>query len=276
MTVDDQLEAVVGLAGDVLGPDLVAVYLYGSAMLGGLQPRSDVDLLVLGARCLTAAEKRTVADRLLEISLDPPPGWAQQVGGRMLEVTVVSRTEIDPWRYPPGMDLQYGEWLRAELAAGGPLAPEPTPSPDLALLLENVRRTGRALWGPTPRAAIGSIPPADLIRATAAGAEEVLPGIDEGTDTTNGLLTLARMWLLLQTGEMAPKDMAADWAIPHLAGDDRTVLELARARYLGETDRDWRGLEAKARQCGSRLAGQVRREAEDALTAAAAGPAASA
>ena len=267
MTVDDQLEAVVGLAGEVLGPDLVAVYLYGSAMLGGLQPRSDVDLLVLGARCLTAAEKRVVVDRLLEISLDPPPGWTRQDGERMLEVTVVSRTEIEPWRYPPGMDLQYGEWLRAELAAGGPLAAEPTPTPDVALLLENVRRTGRALAGPTPRAAIGPIPPADLIRATIAGVDEVLPGIAENTDVTNGLLTLARMWLLLETGEMAPKDMAADWAIPHLAGDDRTVLERARANYLGETSRDWRDLRGAAGQTGVRLAGQVRRAAEDALAA---------
>ena len=91
MTVDDQLEAVVGLAGEVLGPDLVAVYLYGSAMLGGLQPRSDVDLLVLGARCLTAAEKRTVVDRLLEISLDPPPGWTRHDGERMLGASTGSR-----------------------------------------------------------------------------------------------------------------------------------------------------------------------------------------
>jgi Aminoglycoside adenylyltransferase, C-terminal domain len=96
------------------------------------------------------------------------------------------------------------------------------------------------------------------------GVEEVRPGIETGTDTTNGLLTLARIWFTLATGEMAPKDMAADWAIARLAGDDRTILERARGMYLGEVPHGWRGLEAKARVTGERLAGQALRTAQQA------------
>ena len=34
------------------------------------------------------------------------------------QVTVVVRSEVRPWRYPPRMDFQYGEWLRSDLEIG--------------------------------------------------------------------------------------------------------------------------------------------------------------
>jgi Domain of unknown function (DUF4111) len=259
-----QIAAVVALAQDVLGHDLVAVYLYGSATLGGLQNHSDIDLFVLSARSLTGAEKRRVVDGLLQISCDPARGAPSWQDTRPLEVTIAARPGIDPWHFPPAMELQYGEWLRTELEAGAAFSVEPTPNADLALLLESVRRAGRPLVGPPARVAIGPIPAADLARAMLEGVEEVRPGIETGSDTTNGLLTLARIWFTLSTGEMAPKDMAADWAIPRLTGDDRAILERARGMYLGEIPHGWRGLEAKSRVTGERLAGQVLRTAQEA------------
>jgi streptomycin 3"-adenylyltransferase len=96
------------------------------------------------------------------------------------------------------------------------------------------------------------------------GVEEIRPGIETGSDTTNGLLTLARMWFTLVTGEIAPKDLAAEWAIARLAGDDRAVVDRARAIYLGEAAHDWRGQESRTRVTGARLSGQVLRASEDA------------
>ena len=218
-----QIAAVVTLAREVLGDDVIALYLYGSATLGGLQNHSDIDLFVVSARSLTGAEKRRVVDGLLEISGDPARAAASWQDTRPLEVTIAARPGIDPWRFPPAMELQYGEWLRTDFAAGSVFPDEPTPNADLALLLESVRRTGRALAGPPARVVIGPIPPADLARAMLEGVEDIRPGIETGSDTTNGLLTLARIWFTLATGEFAPKDMAADWAIARLGGDDRAI-----------------------------------------------------
>lgn len=36
---------------------------------------------------------------------------------RPLEVTIVVRDEVVPWRYPPRRELQFGEWLRQDLQA---------------------------------------------------------------------------------------------------------------------------------------------------------------
>ena len=44
-----QLARVVALVRDVLGPNAVGAYLFGSAVLGGLKPRSDLDVLAVCA-----------------------------------------------------------------------------------------------------------------------------------------------------------------------------------------------------------------------------------
>ena len=61
---------------------LEGVYLYGSAVLGGLQPESDVDILALLHGEMTESDRKKLGSRLLEIS--------GRVGGpgRPLEVTV--------------------------------------------------------------------------------------------------------------------------------------------------------------------------------------------
>lgn len=255
-----QVDAVRAMLADQLGDDLQGLYLYGSAVLGGLQPRSDIDLLVLCGRSLDPAAKRAVVDRLLEISVLPSRRGPERVGERPLEVTILARPEIEPWRYPARMELQYGEWLRSELEAG-PLDPEPIPSPDLAVLIESVRRDGRTLVGRPPRAALPFVPSADLARAMLDGVDSLLAELEP--DTTNVLLTLARMWFTLATGDIAPKDLAAEWAMTHLGKDDRSVLDQARALYLGETAGSWRDT-ARVAQAAQRLAVQVRRAGEGA------------
>ena len=48
-----QLGRVVDLLREVLGPDVVGAYLFGSAVIGGLQRESDLDVLAVSARRTT-------------------------------------------------------------------------------------------------------------------------------------------------------------------------------------------------------------------------------
>ncbi len=258
---DAQIDAVVSLHRAVLGDDLAAVYLYGSAVNGGLQRWSDLDLLVLAARSLDTAEKRRIVDTLLRISSVWPEDAGARPGERMLEVTVVARPEIVPWRFPPRMELQYGEWLRRGFESGVQPAAEPEPNADLVLLIEQARRDGRAVVGPPPRAGLPIVPTADLEGALLHAVDDVLRGVE--TDTANMFLTLARVWLTLTTGDFAPKDMAADWALYRIAPEDRPLLERARAVYLGETRDRWPESRARLEQAATRLAGQIRHAAEE-------------
>jgi streptomycin 3"-adenylyltransferase len=248
----DQLDRVVALVRDVLGPDLVGAYLHGSTALDRLQPRSDLDVLVVSRRATTREEKECLVRGLFEVSSPTDrPGPRRPV-----ELTIVVEPEIRPWRYPPRIDFLYGEWLRAELA-GGNVEPWDTTSPDLAPLITMVLQGDRALFGPPPAEVFDAVPPGDLVQGVVAGIDTLMADLEP--DTGNVVLTLARIWMTVATGAIGPKDEAADWALERLPDDHRAVLARARAIYLGEEDERWDDLAPLVRPHAEHVIEEIRR-----------------
>lgn len=225
-------DEVVGIARDVLGGAVVGAYLHGSAVLGGLRPSSDLDVLVVVARPTTDEERRAIVARLLEIS----GRRAYRGPARPVELTIVQASELRPWHSPPTVDLLYGEWIRDELSRGE--IPEPAPMPDLGPEIALALQGDVALFGPPPATAMDPIPPADLRRAIVAGVPSLLADLE--SDTRNVLLTFARIWFTLATATIGSKDQAAEWATERLPGQHRGVLNRARELYLEGADIDWK------------------------------------
>ena len=121
-----------------------------------------------------------------------------------MELTVVVRDDVRPWRVPPTEDFLYGEWERAAYEAGE--LPARRPNPDLAPLLTMVLAAGRAAFGPPPATLLDPVPPDDLVRAVVAGIPGLLADLDD--DTRNVLLTLARILVTVESGEIVAKDEA--------------------------------------------------------------------
>ncbi|XXX74486.1 aminoglycoside adenylyltransferase family protein [Sorangium sp. So ce134] len=213
-----------------LGDSMQAAYLFGSAVVGGLRPGSDVDLLVASREPLRGEPRSRLVEDLLAISA--PVGEAR---GRPLDVTLVVIGDIVPWRHPPMCELQFGEWLRPDLLAGR--IPPPRPDPDLAILLTTAREHSIALAGPPAAALFAPVPAADLRRAMVTLFPELIAGARG--DERNALLTVARMWATLSSGEILPKDVAAERMLAVLPDEHRAALALARAGYLGEARDDW-------------------------------------
>ena len=245
---------VVEIARDVLGDAVVGAYLHGSAAMTGLRPTSDVDVLVVLGRATTPDERRALVDRLLEISgRRAPRGPARPV-----ELTIVVESDVRPWRYPPHAEFQYGEWLRDEYAAG--LTPEPGPNPDLGPVIAMALAADRALHGPPIATVLDPVPPADLGRAIVAGVPDLLADLE--SDTRNVLLTLARIWFTLATGELRSKDAAATWAIERLPAVQGAVLVRARQLYLDGIDDDaatWADLALGVRSAAGRVIEEIER-----------------
>ncbi|WP_437997140.1 aminoglycoside adenylyltransferase family protein [Sorangium sp. So ce185] len=229
-----QVDRALDALGHHLGSSMIGVYLFGSSVAGGLRPRSDVDLLVASRRSLRGQPRSRLIDDLLAISA--PVGEAQ---GRPLEVTLVVLGDVIPWRYPPTRELQFGEWLRRDLLAAH--IPPPRPDPDLTILLTLVRQHGIPLLGPAASDLFEPVPAADVRRAILALVPELVAGARG--DERNVLLTVARMWVTLATGEILPKDVAAERMLEVLPVEHRDVLALARSGYRGETRDDWSGRE---------------------------------
>jgi streptomycin 3"-adenylyltransferase len=248
----EQADRVVALVREVLGDAVLGVYLHGSAAFGALQPTSDIDLLAVTRRPTTPAEQRQLIERLLPMS-----GRGDPTGrSRHLELTSVVQGDVRPWRYPPRLDFQYGDWWRAEFERGD-LAPWVSPNPDLTLGLEMVLRAEHPLFGPPPSEVLDPIPPGDVRRAMIDGIPSLLA--DLVGDERNVVLTFARIWMSLATGTIRSKDAAADWALPRLPAEHRAVLAHARAIYMGEVVEEWGDLLPRVRPHVDHIIGEIQR-----------------
>ncbi|MCE8021582.1 DUF4111 domain-containing protein [Halomonas sp. MCCC 1A11036] len=207
-----------------LGESVVGVYLFGSVLTGGLRPNSDVDVLVIVSQSPEEPVRRRLIEALMRVSGSP----ANDGSPRPLEVTVLCRQALVPWHYPPRSELVYGEWLRDEFEQGR--IPPATTDPDLAVVLTTARQSSLVLYGPELAELIAPIPEADLRRAIIDSLPSLIDGLPG--DERNVLLTLARMWMTLVTGEIAPKDVAAAWALERLPPEHQAVMALARRGYL--------------------------------------------
>ncbi|NBE53253.1 aminoglycoside adenylyltransferase family protein [Streptomyces boluensis] len=251
-----QTAAVVRLVAETFGADLIGMYLHGSALLGGLRPHSDVDVLVVVRERTTARTRRALVEALLPISGDRADGGP----ARPVELTVVVQRDVRPWRFPPRCEFQYGEWLR-EAYEGG-VTPEPEPSADLALLFTMVLQGDAPLAGPPPAEVLDAVPYADVVRALRAGVPELLAEL--GSDTRNVLLTLARIWSTLRTGTISSKGAAADWALARLPEEHRPVLAHARAVYRGDAEESWEPLLPAVGPHAAYVVAEIERAADEA------------
>ena len=245
-----QLAAALALVREVLAGQLLGAYLYGSAVAGGLRHRSDLELLVLSARPTTLDEKARLITGLMRLS-----GRRAAAGpARSLEVSIVQQSDVRPWRYPPALDFQYGDWFRPDYERGD-LTPWDSPNADLAVLLTTALAANEPLVGPPLPDVVDPVPRDDLDRAMLDGVAGLIE--DLADDTANVLLTLARIWNTLATGEISPKDVAARWALERLAAEGRAGLQRALAVYLGDEPDEWGDLRTVAAEDARRLVDEI-------------------
>lgn len=238
--------------------NVVGVYLYGSAgTASGLRPDSDIDLLVLTRRSLTAPERAALVSLLLDIS-----GWhghaerfPEAAHRRPIELTGIVLDDIHPLTDTPRRDVQYGEWLREDFVNGR--LPQPTDDPDTVVLLATAHSAHRVLRGPAFGDVVAPVPPELLRNAVLAVIPDVLEGI-EG-DERNALLTLARILVTLDTGRIVSKDAAAETVARTLTATERDLLERARAGYLGTITDDWTDLTSQVAALAHTLADRAQR-----------------
>lgn len=253
-------EAVATLAilTEIFEDSLRAVYLHGSAVSGGLQAHSDVDLLAVIDEPMPDTDRDRLLASLLRVSGRYPPG---PNGPRCVELIVCLEGDLTALPYPARSEFLYGEWLRDAFEIGERATP--VCDPELTLVLAQARHEARSLMGPPAEVVLPEVPP-DQIRCA---MQDILPSLVDNLehDTRNVLLTLARMWRTAVTGKFVTKEAAADWALPRVPIGLREALVLARDGYRGTVEDDWSGRLCDARKAATHLCGNVRRQLQGPL-----------
>ncbi len=232
MDIPREADQALLVVRERLRESLLAVYLHGSAVSGGLRPHSDVDLLAVTGGPMEPESRMRLAADLMEISGRYPfaPG-----GQRPLELIIFVKFDLSTPAYPARCDFIYGEWLRSSYGTGE--IPGPVCDPELTLVLAQARQEAKALFGPEPDELLPKVPQADIRRAIG----NCLPVLAESFagDERNVLLTLARMWRTLVSCEFVPKDVAAEWAESRLPKEHAVILADARRAHLGLCEDAW-------------------------------------
>lgn len=171
-------------------------------------------------------------------------------------MTLVVKSAVNPWQYPPHFDFQYGEWLRESFEKGNIEPWQTKAMPELALMITQILLSAKTLLGPAPEQLLASIPYADFIKAIEDGLSTLLDSLE--TDTRNVLLTLARMWRTIEPDTICSKSAAADWVVPRLPKQFQPVIERAKAICIGEEQENWDDLHPLIRPCANFILSKVK------------------
>jgi predicted nucleotidyltransferase len=236
-----EAELVADRLEQLLGDDLVGVYLHGSAVLGCFGSLSDVDVIAVAAQPLVHEKKRALLTVLLDLS-GPQ---------RSVELDVVLVSTFREWRHPAPFEFHYSESLRGRFESGELEPWESRTNRDLAAHVVVTREDGVALVGPPPAEVFPRIPNEDFRDALLYDVEwwrahvgelATIPG-----GVRNAVLSLARIWATVATGATHSKATGFDWALARLPAELRPVLEHGRNLYVGVEDQErWQELPVAA------------------------------
>ena len=216
----------VRAAVDSFGPDLVGVYLHGSAAMGCFHPeKSDLDLLVVTEGEPNDEEKRRFLEKVVSLNRKAPP--------KGIEMSVVRRKFCADFVFPTPFELHFSpmhlaRWERdpAEYIAG--MKGE---DPDLAAHFTVLRARGTALCGSPVKEVFGEVPEDayfESIRADVENAEE-----DLAEDPVYLTLNLCRVLAFRKEGLVLSKAEGGEWAMRNLPGPFRTFAKGAAEDYRG-------------------------------------------
>ena len=212
----------------ILGDNLVGIYLHGSAVMGCFNPlKSDIDLLVVTANDMPDETKRAYMDMVVALNAQAP--------AKGIEMSVVKREVCKPFVYPTPFVLHFSAmhlgWYRDN--PDDYVKKMNGTDKDLAAHFTVIRARGVCLYGAPVADVFGEVPAEnymDSLWYDIADAED-----DIAEDTMYFTLNLARVLAFLQDGSVLSKKEGGEWGLKNLPEKYHGLLLAALSEYRGET-----------------------------------------
>jgi len=203
------LEALVPQLRELLGPNLRAIYVYGSLAFECYNPaQSDVDVLVVTRRRMAPVTRREVSSFLRRLSAP-------------LEISFFSRADLEPWRYPTPFDYHFSEEGEAYDRADEFFATE----------IANARVRGVALVGPPPAETLPAVPDEDFLDAVERDLLWARDRINERPGYA--VLNACRVLAFRRERKVMSKAQAGEWGVCFAPEQYRPLVSAAAAMYAG-------------------------------------------
>lgn len=223
------LAGFVAESRDILGENLVGIYLHGSAVMDCFNwDKSDLDLLVV--------VEREIPDPLKRVYLDMVAAYNEQAPAKGLELSIVRRECCSPFVYPTPFELHFSVahlgWYRSD--PEDYVAKMKGTDKDLAAHITVLRHRGQALYGPPIETVFAPVQRAayfDSIWNDIAEAEtEILENPMYIT------LNLCRVLAYGRDGLVLSKKEGGRWGLQNLPEKYHGLLRAALSAYASDEE----------------------------------------
>ncbi|WP_010501298.1 aminoglycoside adenylyltransferase domain-containing protein [Paenibacillus elgii] len=229
MLVSSTLDDIANLFKEELNENLAGIYLHGSLAMGCFNPdKSDIDLLVVAKRKVTAESSRRIANKLLAIDDELP-----NVGG--IELSVVLESSLDEFVYPTPFEFHYSPLHRDKYRTDRNYMCGGGEDPDLAAHLTVAYHRGIALYGKPLREVMQPVDKRFYVKSILYDAEDAPQGILEAPEYY--VLNLCRVLYYLKEGVVSSKREGGEWGLNALPSEYGETVRLCLERYGCSADR---------------------------------------
>jgi streptomycin 3"-adenylyltransferase len=199
--VEEYLRAFAVRVVNVLGQELMGVYLHGSGALGGFNPaRSDIDILIVCFHPLTQNQRTRLCQELGGVSLPVPAST--------LEMSVVTS---DTCRSPVASPLYE---LHLNTRDNRCVDGSGRTDPDLLLHFAVAQQSGRLIGsGRFPKDVFGPVPRNLVLEGMAMELEDALSSSNAAPEYA--VLNACRNLAYDKTGHIYSKIDGAEWVLAH-------------------------------------------------------------
>ena len=222
--MDSVIESFVSHSRQILGENLVGVYLHGSAVMGCFNPaKSDLDFIVVIAHPMTDETKRAYMDMVLALNADGP--------AKGIEMSIVLREVCKPFVYPTPFELHFSErhikWYNENPADY--VQKMNGTDKDLAAHFTVIRARGKCLWGAPVSDVFAEVPATDYMDSL---WEDICDALEEIENNTMYLvLNFTRVMAYKKDGLILSKKEGGEWALKNLPEEFAPVVRTALEEY---------------------------------------------
>ena len=217
---------------DILGDNLVGIYLHGSAVMGCFNPgKSDIDLIIVVNNPMTDEVKKEYLDMVVK--------YNEQGPSKGIEMSVVLKKVCNPFVYPTPFETHFSvghlnwykekpdEYIKA-------MKGEDT---DLAAHFTIINKRGKCLCGAPIKEVFADVPSKDYMDSI---WDDIAEAPDDIADNTMYLtLNLARVLAYKKEGLVLSKKEGGEWAINNLPQEFHSLITDAMREYEESAEIDY-------------------------------------
>lgn len=231
-TLEKITDAFVKESKEILGENLVGVYLHGSAVMGCFnEKKSDIDLMVVVNEEITAEAKKRYIDMVVRLNADAPE--------KGIEMSIVRKAVCKPFVYPTPFDLHFSvghlEWYKANPTDY--IAKMNGVDSDLAAHFTIIYHRGKCLYGEEITSVFEKVDREYYLDSIFSDIENAATDII--TNPVYIILNLCRVLAYKQGGLILSKKEGGEWGLKTIPERYHALVLQALCEYTTNEVKEW-------------------------------------